>query len=122
MATKKRLLLIAAVPLAIVVVLGVLSILPSRPGVTKANFDRIQVGMTRAQVEEIFGREGKRNRVWMRGIENTMFFVIQDEWVAEDSSAALVAFSFPDDYVIETEWHDSTETILDKIRRSLHLP
>jgi hypothetical protein len=49
--TKKRLLLLAAVPITIAVILGVLSILPSRPGVTKANFDRIEEGMTRAEAD-----------------------------------------------------------------------
>ena len=108
MATKKRLLLIAAVPLAIVVVLGVLSVLPSRPGVTKANFERIEEGMTKAEVEGIFGREGK-----MGGVKLWMF------WEADDGSEAGIAFI--DDCVVSKRWHDSTETILDKIRRWLHL-
>jgi outer membrane protein assembly factor BamE (lipoprotein component of BamABCDE complex) len=56
MAKKKRLLLIASLPLTIALTLGVLAMLPPPPGVTKANFDRIQEGMTRAEVEEIFGK------------------------------------------------------------------
>lgn len=36
------------------VALGVLALLP-RPGVTRENFDRIEVGMSRADVEAIFG-------------------------------------------------------------------
>jgi len=55
--TKKRQLRIASVPLIAAVVLGVLSILPPRPGVTKATFDRIEDGMTRTEVEQIFGPE-----------------------------------------------------------------
>jgi hypothetical protein len=55
MATKKRLLLIASMPLAIVVILGVLVMLTTRSNVTKANYDRIHEGMTRAEVEQIFG-------------------------------------------------------------------
>ena len=38
MTTKKRLLLLATLPLAIAVTLGVLAMLPPSPGVTKANF------------------------------------------------------------------------------------
>src|SRR5436190_14192317 len=53
--TKKRLLLIATLPLAIGVTLGVLAMLPPGTGVTKANFDRINEGMTREDVEAIFG-------------------------------------------------------------------
>jgi outer membrane protein assembly factor BamE (lipoprotein component of BamABCDE complex) len=56
MMTQKRLALIAAVSLAIAAVMvGVLVMLPPGPGVTKANFDRIEKGMTKAKVEEIFG-------------------------------------------------------------------
>jgi hypothetical protein len=54
---KNRWLLLGLLLACIVgVVLIVLVLLP-RPGVTKENFDRIQNGMTRAEVEAIFGRE-----------------------------------------------------------------
>ena len=53
--TIKRLILLASLPLMIAVALGVLAMLPPGPGVTKANFDRIEKGMTTAQVKEIFG-------------------------------------------------------------------
>ena len=39
--TKKRLALILALPLTITVTLGVLAILRSGPGITKANFDEM---------------------------------------------------------------------------------
>jgi hypothetical protein len=45
------LLLLMAACVAVVA----LAFLPTRPGVTKENFDRIEVGMTRAEVEKIFG-------------------------------------------------------------------
>lgn len=44
MATKKRLFLIAALPLTIAVTIGMLAILPPRPDEMKAKFDRIQTG------------------------------------------------------------------------------
>ena len=49
--TKKRVALLAVLPLTVAVILGALEMLPPRPGVTKANFDRIQEGMTLAEVE-----------------------------------------------------------------------
>ena len=49
--TKKRLLLIACLPLTVAVTLGVLAMLPPRPGVTKTNFGRMEIGMTRVEVE-----------------------------------------------------------------------
>jgi hypothetical protein len=54
--TRKRRYLISAAVLAacICIALGVLALLPPRPGVTKANFDRIEVGMTIADVDEKF--------------------------------------------------------------------
>ena len=110
--TKKRLLLVAAVPLTIAVTLGVLAMLRPSPGVTKANFDRIEKGMTRAEVEQIFGRESIR---WDGLAEKGEGF----HWMARDGSSALVMFV--DECVTEKQWSDSNETILDKLRRWLHL-
>ena len=118
---KKRLLLIASLPLTIAVTLGVLARLPSSPGVTKANFDRIEKGMTKAQVEEIFG--GKPH-AFLPVFSRTGMILKQDGmpvWKANDGSNAFVVF-FEDDCVTDKEWQDSDETILDKIRRWLHLP
>jgi hypothetical protein len=59
MTTTKRLLLIAALLLIVAaVILGVLSLLPPDPGVTKANFDRIEKGMTQRIMGEypVLGR------------------------------------------------------------------
>jgi hypothetical protein len=108
--TKKRMALLAVLPLTIAVILGVPAMLPpdTRPGVTKANFDRIEMGMTLAEVEEIFGREGEPCPC--------------PPWVIwEASGGSLVSIKFVDDCVLDKEWPDSKETILDKIRRWLHL-
>ena len=107
--TKKRLLLLAAVPLIIAVTVGVLAMLPPSPGVTKANFDRIEKGTTKAEVEMIFGGEGK---FWDGQVGGVC-------WIANDGSVAVV--DFVADYVAKKHWHDSNETILDKFRRWLHL-
>jgi hypothetical protein len=110
--TKRRLLLLAALPLVIVVTLGVLAMLPpnTRPGVTKANFDRIEIGMTMAEVEEILGGKGKSFD------EDDKAFMY---WDADDGSLATIRFV--DNCVPDKTWYDSDETIPDKIRRWLHL-
>jgi hypothetical protein len=117
MTKKKRFFLIAILPLTIALTLGVLAMLPPRPGVTKANFDRIQDGMTMAEVEEIFGAYPEF-RVGHAGNHKT--------WRNPNGSLAHIWFDtdlFGENkvWVSEKEWHDSDETILDKLRRWLHL-
>jgi hypothetical protein len=55
MKKRGRLLLIASLPLAVAVVFGALAMLPAPLGVTKANFDRIENGMTKPEIECIIG-------------------------------------------------------------------
>jgi hypothetical protein len=114
--TKKRLLLIASLPLTIAVILGILAMLPPSPGVTKANFDRIEKGMTRAEVEEIFGREGQRSFMRRPGLDGF-------RWDGEGKTIASIWLA--NDCVSEKEWHVSewpNETFPEKICRWLHLP
>ena len=111
--TKKRLLLIASLPLAIALTFGIFTILPPRPSVTKANFDRIENGMTKAEVEEVFGEKGQPS-YGAPQVGEAMF------WTARDGSNAIV--EFVDECVAIKQWADSKETIFDKIRRWLHLP
>jgi hypothetical protein len=109
-AKKKRLLLIASLPLTIALTLGVLAMLPPSPGVTRANFDRIQEGMTTAEVEEIFGQKGVP--LWSpRALL----------WASDDGSEVDVDFGVVG--CVQTKiWVSSNETFLDKLRRWLHLP
>lgn len=112
--TKKRLLLFAVLPVTVAGILGVLAMLPPRPGVTKANFDRIQEGMNVQEVELLLGGPGLPFHGFLdrpRGI-----FV----WQADDDSIALV--EIVDDSVTSKTWQPSTESITDKIHRWLHLP
>ena len=149
MTRKKRLLLIASLPLAIVVTLGVLAQLPPRPGVTRANFDRIEKGMTLAQVEEIFGKEGKSVLVPKShgrfsgvapggggfrsgsgdfgpgggGFGPPVEVASHDDvilWHADDEISVLV--DFVDNCVTIKARIDSNDAVLDKICRWLHLP
>ena len=111
MATRKRLILIASLPLVIAVALGVLAMLPPGPGVTKANFDRIEKGMTMVEVKRIFGEEGTPFLMWSARDWKC--------WQADDGSDAFV--EVVDDCAGEKHWTDSNETFFNKIRRWLHL-
>jgi hypothetical protein len=118
--TKKRFLLIVSLPLtAVVVLVGVVALLPpdDRPGVTKANFDRIQEGMTLAEVEEIFGSD-------RRGSLEAVSYLIHeeagwDDWLLDDGSN--LSIRFVDNRVAGKRWLPSNERFFDKIRRWLHL-
>jgi hypothetical protein len=56
---RRRKLLVALAGLAVVVAAGVIALWPTRPNrVTRENYDRIQIGMTRAEVEAILGPPG----------------------------------------------------------------
>jgi hypothetical protein len=83
-----------------------------RPGVTKANFDRIEKGMTLAEVQQIFGQDGEGPWFPTESKNRTYWYW---DW-------PKVGIQFLDNCVIEKEWHNSEETILDKIRRWLRLP
>jgi hypothetical protein len=98
--------------LCVGVTLTVFAPLPPRPGVTKANFDQIQVGMNISEVERILGGTGLR----FDGLVDRPALV----WQGEDASFALIEVA--DNTVIGKRWHPSNETLLDKFRRWLHLP
>jgi hypothetical protein len=136
--TKTRLLLLASVPFTIAMTLSVFAMLPPRPGVTKANFDRIEKGMTRAEVEEIFGGKGTTwETFWMRSdadihkemtkAEMHEMFVREGKgwqrfimrWGEDDGAQAGILIQ--NDCVVAKQWFDSNETFLDKVRRWLHL-
>jgi hypothetical protein len=93
------------------IVLVLLAIQPSPPGVTKANFDRIEIGMARADVETILGSS---KSIKVRHYEE--FYNVKDQW----NQGAFVWFD-EHDKTIKMLWVDSDETILQKLRRWLHL-
>jgi hypothetical protein len=114
MMTKKRLALFAVLSLTVAVMtLCVLTMLPPGPCVTKANCERIEHGMTLAQVEEVFGRLAEVEGDF--GGEGPAIFI----WWNDDGSVARI--SFLKGGVDSKIWFDSNETIPDKIRRWLHL-
>jgi hypothetical protein len=106
----KRHYLIAVGLLACVCVLLVLKMLPAKPGVTKANFDRIEDGMTLAEVEDIFGLERDVAAVKERAIA----------WEVGDGPWAVVQLL--DGRVAGKRWDSSNETVFGKISRWLGFP
>src|SRR5258706_14860110 len=76
----------------------------NRPGVTKANFDRIIVGSDRTEVESILGSRGNARSAFMTGGGITMSAC----WSGDDGSHAVIQFF--NDEVMSKNWTDSTET------------
>ena len=62
--TKKRLVVAASLAAFACLVLGILAMLPASSGPTKLKFDRIEMGMTKAQIEDIFNRTGAEHHYW----------------------------------------------------------
>jgi len=110
---KRLLLLIASLPLAVAISLGVLAMLPGS-GVTKANFDRIERGMRLADVEKILGGKARKVGIWSAPDREE-----EHDWIAEDGSWA--SFLIHDGCVRDSLWMDSTETPLQRMLRWLHL-
>ena len=112
MLKKRRGLLIGVLLVATAcLVLGVLAMLPPRSGVTKANFDEIKNGMTVTEVEQILGDRASIKNQEGRGRLDT--------WLNGDGSNASVWFS--NGIVVQKAWTESTETLLAKLCRWLHI-
>jgi outer membrane protein assembly factor BamE (lipoprotein component of BamABCDE complex) len=112
---KRKVAAVAAAILAgcLCVALAVLLTRGSRPAVTKAHFDRITVGMSKAEVQEIFGRPASSTsaggRTWpqIQGIQGvrTSDGVTHEVWGGEDG-AAIIGFD-ERDRTVHTHWTDS---------------
>ena len=108
--TKKRLLLFAGFLAACVCLpLGVVATLPPGPGVTKVTYDRIEKGMTRNDVNAVFGTPNFRE-----GVANSTI-----TWWGNDGYVEI-KFDF-DERVIRKSWLDISrnETTLQKLNRIL---
>jgi hypothetical protein len=111
MIKNRRYIISTAVLVACVCgVLGVLAVLPPRPGPTKANFDLIKKGMTHAEVFAILGE---------CDIEPAKPGAMHS-WRLDDGTESTVCFD--GDEVFARDFQPSPETLPDKLRRWLHLP
>ncbi len=116
MKRKYQLLIVGATTAFVGLTLGALAMLPERPGVTKANFDRIKKGMTRAEADAIFGKPA----CWSGASCHASCILIFEEWTGEDGARA--DFVFHNDVITDDGfWTPSTETIGDKLRRWLRI-
>jgi hypothetical protein len=114
--TRHRRYLNCAVTLAacVCIALGVLAMLPPQPGITKANFDRVKIGMAWAEVDEIFGQAASERSTLGGGLSNLASY--------GGDHGVSAHIDYCDDVVTRKEWIDSMETFTDKLRRWLHLP
>jgi hypothetical protein len=109
MKNRRRLLLIASLPLAAIVALWVAALLSPRDGVTKANFNRIQKGMTKPEVENIFGQESTMLAPCGRDVANL--------WRDSEGDRNAYVFFDKNERVLSTSWIEAS--VSDKIRRVL---
>jgi hypothetical protein len=112
--TKNRWSLVGCLIALIGVLLGNVALLLPRPGITKANLDRIENGMALEEVERIFGNPGKPARGailynWKPGDAIRA-------WHSDDGLAMVV---FDDQMRVRSKWwHDRTRlTYLERFRR-----
>jgi hypothetical protein len=123
MTTKRRYLISAAILAACVgIALGVLVMLPPQPGVTKANFDRIEKRMTRAEVEAIFGRpeDFALTGAALSEVTGKNDYCVVSWHVGERGVGAHI--SFVSERVEHPSWDGPAESLSSKLRRWLRLP
>src|SRR5262249_31338430 len=103
--------------LVIAMTLGVLVMLPPRHGITKANFGRVQDGMTFDEVKVIFGGPDSFTDPSIEGQERRGELV----WVNDDKSGATICFD-EEGKVFDKSWGDSTEDFSEKFCRWIRWP
>jgi hypothetical protein len=106
MMTRVRYIL-AAVFVLTVVGFAIAAMWPPAPGVTQANFDRLEIGMTLAEVEAIYGRQSSAT---IGGRDHY--------WRCPSGDLALVGFTKAGGLTVKS-WPEVDETIVRKIRRWL---
>jgi hypothetical protein len=111
---KRRLLLIASLPLTVAIILGVLAMLPPRPPHPSAieTFNRVEIGMTLAEVQGIFSHEGTQLVLTPDGRKQTW------EWKVDGQTTMYIDFY---DGMVDGKAMTRLDTFLDKLRRWLHL-
>jgi hypothetical protein len=114
--TKKRWIVQAMLEACAFLTLVVLALLSPEPGVTKADFERIEDGMTRAEVEDMLSGTGKRltrHNIIISVTPRTKTYIIV---YFDDADRIIGKVWGPPENV----WAPA-ETFLQKLRRLLHL-
>jgi hypothetical protein len=99
---RQRLILVGlAIVMATCVAVAILALLPtsSTSAVTKENFDRIQIGMTRAEVEVIFGGKANDFPLWQQA---TL-------WEDDETGHAAMIYFDANDCVRRVSWTSSVD-------------
>jgi hypothetical protein len=114
---RKRYCISAGIMAAFVcLALAVLAALPPGPGVTKVNVDRIEEGIRLDEVEAILGRTADGDLSIHEELDGD---IQAPMWLNSDKSCAIVVLR--DGTVTSARWHESTETLTQRVRRWLHL-
>jgi hypothetical protein len=113
---RKRLLLTFALLAAVAIVaIGAVLVLvwidSTRPGVTLANFNRIENGMTLTEVDGLLGPSTFGICASASDLINDPVYV----WVSPDRDQASITFA--NGRVSETRWVDSEASTWDRLRR-----
>lgn len=99
--------------------LGILAMLPPRPGVTKANFDRIQNSMTENDIDTIFGAK-KASDFSVPGPSSFPHMPRILTWQNDDGARAQ--FVLIGGKACGKTWHPSNEAFYAKVRRWFRQP
>ena len=110
---RRVLLILAGLACLALLALSVLVMLPPRQGITKGNFERIEIGMTMEEVKEIFAPAEPFDTTPVNLGEPAVWQC----WKGNDRSMALVRYV--DGLVVLTEWEGPNDIILDKIRHKI---
>jgi len=112
--SKRTRYILAAIIASILIAWIVVENLPPTPGVTQANFDRLEKGMTLAEVEAIFGKPSSDS--FESGFISGNHVIVH-RWVCPSGEFTFVHFS--QHGVSYKSWPEADETIVRKIRKWL---
>lgn len=120
MLKKRWLAVLAGTPVCICLGLFLLALVPPEPGVTRANFDRVSMRMTRAEVEILFGGPPNSDAAERPG-KHWIFYVLcanpghaRELWLGDDG-AAMIEFD-EEERVTVKEWLSERDTLFQRFR------
>lgn len=124
MTSKRRIRLFTGFLAACVCATLAIFALLSEPGVSKARFDRIQIGMTEADAEAIFARPSGSTLTIVEKQSGSAMTICFDPgkgcaWLGGDGDA-MVLFD-ADGRISKTTWIDHEWTLLEKMQDWLRL-
>jgi hypothetical protein len=111
MRLRRRVRLIAVAATLIAAAAVSIVLLADRSKVTRANYDRVAVGMSLTEVEALFGEPGRPFHGYP-GRNSIAYY-----WENDNGSFAIVFFDEDKKVLERARWEDSTQTVFDRIRR-----